>query len=95
MNTDKSGEGRILSLSTLGEPMSEEEFEDKMNTYELDQQYAEYIMEHRNVGNGEMLIRIILATFVMRLQFTNWLFYLIWKALMQCSSTNNLLKANV
>ena len=59
MNTDKSGEGRILSLSTLGEPMSEEEFEDKMNTYELDQQYAEYIMEHRNVGNGEMLIRLM------------------------------------
>jgi hypothetical protein len=59
MNTDKSGEGRILSLSTLGEPMSEEEFEDKMNTYELDQQYAEYIMEHRNVGNGEMLIRFM------------------------------------
>mgnify|MGYP000855158279 FL=1 len=59
MNTDKSGEGRILSLSTLGEPMSEEEFEDKMNTYELDQQYAEYIMEHRTVGNGEMLIRLM------------------------------------
>ena len=59
MNTDKSGEGRILSLSTLGEPMSEQEFEDKMNTYELDQQYAEYIMEHRNVGNGEMLIRFM------------------------------------
>ena len=59
MNTDKSGEGRILSLSTLGEPMSEEEFEDKMNTYELDQQYAEYIMERRNVGNGEMLIRLM------------------------------------
>ena len=59
MNTDKSGEGRILSLSTLGEPMSEEDFEEKMNTYELDQQYAEYIMEHRNVGNGEMLIRFM------------------------------------
>jgi len=59
MNTDKSGEGRILSLSTLGEPMSEQEFEDKMNTYELDQQYAEYIMERRTVGNGEMLIRFM------------------------------------
>jgi hypothetical protein len=59
MNTDKSGEGRILSLSTLGEPMSEEEFEDKMNRYELDQQYAEYIMERRNVGNGEILIRFM------------------------------------
>jgi hypothetical protein len=30
-----------------------------MNTYELDQQYAEYIMERRNVGNGEMLIRFM------------------------------------
>jgi len=59
MNTDKSGEGRRLSLSTLGETMSEEEFEDKMNTYELDQQYAEYIMERRNVGNGEILIRFM------------------------------------
>ena len=59
MNTDKSGEGRIVSLSTLGEPMSEEEFEDKMNTYELDQKYAEYIMERRNVGNGEILIRLM------------------------------------
>jgi len=59
MNTDKSGEGRILSLSTLGEPMSEEDFEDKMNRYELDQQYAEYIMERRNVGKGEMLIRFM------------------------------------
>ena len=59
MNTDKSGEGRILSLSTLGEPMSEEEFEDKMNRYELDQQYAEYIMERRNVGNGEILIQLM------------------------------------
>ena len=59
MNTDKSVEGRIVSLSTLGEPMSEEEFEDKMNTYELDQQYAEYIMERRNVGNGEILIRFM------------------------------------
>ena len=60
MNTDKSGAGRIeMVLSTLGEPMSEQEFEDKMNTYELDQQYAEYIMERRNVGNGEMLIRFM------------------------------------
>jgi hypothetical protein len=59
MNTDKSGEGRIVGLSTLGEPMSEEEFEKKMNRYELDQQYAEYIMERRNVGNGEILIRLM------------------------------------
>ena len=59
MNTDKSGEGRILSLSTLGEPMSEQEFEDKMNTYELDQQYAEYIMERQTVGNGHVLTKLM------------------------------------
>lgn len=59
MNTDKSGAGRIVGLSTLGETMSEEEFEAKMNTYELDQQYAEYIMDRRTVGNGEMLIRLM------------------------------------
>lgn len=59
MNTDKSGAGRIVGLSTLGETMSEEEFEAKMNRYELDMEYAEYIMERRIVGNGEMLIRIM------------------------------------
>jgi hypothetical protein len=59
MNTDKSGEGRILSLSTLGEPMSEEEFEDKMNTYELEDRYAEYIEEHHPVGNNHVLIRLM------------------------------------
>lgn len=59
MNTDKSGEGRILSLSTLGEPMSEQEFEDKMNTYELDQQYAEHIIERQTVGNGHVLIKLM------------------------------------
>lgn len=59
MNTDKSGAGRIVGLSTLGETMSEEEFEAKMNRYELDQQYAEYIMDRRTVGNGEMLIRLM------------------------------------
>ena len=59
MNTDKSGEGRILSLSTLGEPMSEEEFEDKMNTYELEDRYAEYIESHHPVGNNHVLIRLM------------------------------------
>ena len=59
MNTDKSGEGRMLSLSTLGEPMSEEEFEDKMNTYELEDRYAEYIEEHHPVGNNHVLIRLM------------------------------------
>ena len=59
MNTDKSGEGRILSLSTLGEPMSEEEFEDKMNTYELEDRYAEFIENNHPVGNNHVLIRLM------------------------------------
>ena len=59
MNTDKSGEGRIVSLSTLGEPMSEQEFEQKMDRGELDYEYAEYLMDHRPVGNGEILIRLM------------------------------------
>lgn len=59
MNTDKSGEGRIDGLSTLGETMSAEEFEDKMNKSELDLEYAEYLMDRRPVGNGEMLIRLM------------------------------------
>ena len=59
MNTDKSGEGRIAGLSTLGETMSEEDFENKMDRGELDYEYAEYLMEHRVVGNGEMLIRLM------------------------------------
>jgi len=36
--------------------MTLQEFEDKMNTYELDDAYAEYIMERTSIGNGEMLI---------------------------------------
>jgi len=36
--------------------MTLQEFEDKMNTYELDDDYAEYIMQHTSIGNGEMLI---------------------------------------
>ena len=59
MNTDKSGEGRIVGLSTLGEPMSEEEFEAKMNTYELEDRYAEYIEERHPVGNNHVLIRLM------------------------------------
>ena len=59
MNTDKSGEGRILSLSTLGEPMSEQEFEDKMNTYELEDRYAEFIENNHPVGNNHVLIRLM------------------------------------
>ena len=59
MNTDKSGAGRIVGLSTLGEPMSEEDFEKKMDRGELDYEYAEYLMDHRPVGNGEILIRLM------------------------------------
>jgi hypothetical protein len=36
--------------------MTLQEFEDKMNTYELDDAYAEYIMEHTSIGNDHMLI---------------------------------------
>ena len=36
--------------------MTLQEFEDKMNTYELEDAYAEYIMERTSIGNGEMLI---------------------------------------
>ena len=36
--------------------MTLQEFEDAMNSYELDDAYAEYIMEHTSIGNGEMLI---------------------------------------
>ena len=39
--------------------MTEEEFEDKMNTYELDSQYAEFIMENQNVGNGHVLTTLM------------------------------------
>ena len=59
MNTDKSGEGRILSLSTLGEPMSEEEFEDKMNRYELDSEYAEFIQERWLAINAHALTKLM------------------------------------
>ena len=59
MNTDKSGEGRIADLSTLGGTMSEEDFENKMDRGELDYEYAEYLMDRRPVGNGEMLIRLM------------------------------------
>lgn len=36
--------------------MTLEEFEDKMNTYELDDAYAEFIMERSCIGNGDSLI---------------------------------------
>lgn len=39
--------------------MTEQEFEDAMENCKLDDEYAEYIMEHRSVGNGEVLIRLM------------------------------------
>ena len=39
--------------------MSEQEFEAAMNTYQLDIEYAEFIMDRANVGNGEILIRLM------------------------------------
>ena len=42
--------------TSKGLAMTEEEFEDKMNRYELDQEYAEYISECRPICNGDQLI---------------------------------------
>jgi hypothetical protein len=39
--------------------MTEEQFEQAMNTYQLDMEYTDYIMERANVGNGEILIRLM------------------------------------
>ena len=39
--------------------MTEEQFEQAMDGYQLDNQYAEFIMENQNVGNGEILIRLM------------------------------------
>ena len=39
--------------------MTEQEFEAKMNTYELEDRYAEYIEEHHPVGNNHVLIRLM------------------------------------
>lgn len=36
--------------------MTEDQFEDMYDRYELDDQYAEYIMERMSIGNGTMLI---------------------------------------
>ena len=36
--------------------MTEQEFENAMNNYELDQEYADYIMEQRPINNGDQLI---------------------------------------
>ena len=39
--------------------MTEQEFEDAMDKYELDDQYSTYISEQQGVCNGDHLIRII------------------------------------
>ena len=39
--------------------MTEQQFEQAMNTYQLDMEYTDYIMERANVGNGEILIRLM------------------------------------
>jgi len=39
--------------------MTEEQFEQAMNTYQLDMEYTDYIMDRANVGNGEILIRLM------------------------------------
>ena len=39
--------------------MTEEEFEDKMNTYELEDRYAEFIEANHPVGNNHVLIRLM------------------------------------
>lgn len=36
--------------------MTDEEFETKLDSGELDMQYAEYIYENALIGNGDMLI---------------------------------------
>jgi len=39
--------------------MTEEEFEQAMDKCQLDMEYTDYIMERANVGNGEILIRLM------------------------------------
>jgi hypothetical protein len=39
--------------------MTEEQFEQAMNTNQLDMEYTDYIMDRANVGNGEILIRLM------------------------------------
>ena len=39
--------------------MTEQQFEQAMNTYQLDMEYTDYIMDRANVGNGEILIRLM------------------------------------
>lgn len=37
--------------------MSEEQFEELFDNGDLDEHYAEYLMSHSSIGNGNMLIR--------------------------------------
>lgn len=39
--------------------MTEEQFEDAMNTYELEDRYAEFIEKNHPVGNNHVLIRLM------------------------------------
>ena len=39
--------------------MTEQQFEQAMYKYQLDMEYTDYIMERANVGNGEILIRLM------------------------------------
>jgi hypothetical protein len=39
--------------------MTEQQFEQAMDTYQLDMEYTDYIMDRASVGNGEILIRLM------------------------------------
>jgi hypothetical protein len=39
--------------------MTEAQFDEAMNTYELEDRYAEYIEAHHPVGNNHVLIRLM------------------------------------
>ena len=39
--------------------MTEQQFEQAMDKFQLDMEYTNYIMERANVGNGEILIRLM------------------------------------
>jgi len=39
--------------------MTEEQFEQAMNTYQLDMEYTDYIMDQQTVGNGHVLTTLM------------------------------------
>jgi hypothetical protein len=39
--------------------MTEEQFEQAMDGYQLDNQYAEFIMDNQTVGNGHVLTKLM------------------------------------